>query len=112
MLRGRAAEDARTADLVALASQEARHGHRRITAIPRDADGVVNVKRVERIRRWEGLGVPSKHPEVQVCAATHAKAREAEPKTGGVHASFGLGPSCSWDEARHFGFVGAGGGTW
>jgi putative transposase len=56
-------EEALTADIVALASQYGRYGYRRITALLRDAGWVVNVKRVERIWRREGLKVPQKQPK-------------------------------------------------
>jgi hypothetical protein len=46
--RGRADEDAITADIVELAFQYGRYGYRRITALLRDAGWAVNVKRVER----------------------------------------------------------------
>ena len=46
--RGRADEDALTADITALASQYGRYGYRRITALLRDAGSAVNVKQVER----------------------------------------------------------------
>jgi transposase InsO family protein len=61
--RGRPDEEALTADIVALASQYGRYGYRRITALLRDAGWVVNVKRVERIWRREGLKVPQKQPK-------------------------------------------------
>jgi transposase InsO family protein len=54
---GRPDEEAFTADIVALASQYGCYGYRRITTLLRDAGWVVNVKRVERIWRWEGLKV-------------------------------------------------------
>lgn len=63
MPRGRADEDALTADIVALASQYGRYGYRRIAALLRDAGWAVNVKRVERIWRREGLKVPQKQPK-------------------------------------------------
>ena len=63
MPRGRADEDALTADIVALASQYGRYGYRRIAAMLRDAGWVVNTKRVERIWRREGLKVPQKQPK-------------------------------------------------
>ena len=63
MPRGRAGEDALTADIVALASQYGRYGYRRIAAMLRDAGWAVNVKRVERIWRREGLKVPQKQPK-------------------------------------------------
>jgi transposase InsO family protein len=61
--RGRPDEDALTADIIALASRYGRYGYRRITAMLRDAGWAVNVKRVERIWRREGLKVPHKHPK-------------------------------------------------
>jgi putative transposase len=61
--RGRADEDALTADIVALASQYGRYGYRRIAAMLRDAGWAVNLKRVERIWRREGLKVPQKQPK-------------------------------------------------
>mgnify|MGYP001199877105 CR=1 FL=1 len=53
--RGRADEDALTADVIALASQYGRYGYRRLTALLREAGWAVNVKRVERIGRRAGL---------------------------------------------------------
>ena len=61
--RGRSDEDELTADIVALASQYGRYGYRRIAALLRDAGWAVNVKRVERIWRREGLKVPQKQPK-------------------------------------------------
>jgi len=52
-----------TADIIALARQYGRYGYRRITALLRDAGWVVNVKRVERIWRQEGLKVPARQPK-------------------------------------------------
>lgn len=52
-----------TADIVALAAQYGRYGYRRITALLWDAGWVVNVKRIERIWRREGLKVPAKQPK-------------------------------------------------
>ena len=63
MPRGRADEEALTADIVALASQYGRYGYRRIMALLRNAGWAVNVKRVERIWRREGLKVPAKQPK-------------------------------------------------
>ena len=56
-------EAALTADIIALATQYGRYGYRRITAMLRSAGWVVNVKRVARIWRREGLKVPSKQPK-------------------------------------------------
>jgi putative transposase len=61
--QGRADEEALTADIIALASQHGRYGNRRITALLREAGWAVNVKRVERIWRREGLKVPQKQPK-------------------------------------------------
>jgi putative transposase len=60
--KGRADDAALTADIVALATEYGRYGYRRITALLRAAGWAVNVKRVERIWRLEGLKVPSKQP--------------------------------------------------
>jgi putative transposase len=56
-------EAALTADIIALATQYGRYGYRRITAMLWAAGWLVNVKRVERIWRREGLKVPSKQPK-------------------------------------------------
>ena len=61
--KGRADDAALTADIVALATEYGRYGYRRITALLRAAGWAVNVKRVERIWRREGLKVPSKQPK-------------------------------------------------
>jgi transposase InsO family protein len=61
--RGRADEDALTADIIALASRYGRYGCRRITALLWAAGWTVNVRRVERSRRREGLRVPSRRPK-------------------------------------------------
>ena len=53
--KGRADDAALTADIVALATEYGRYGYRRITAMPRAAGWAVNVKRVDRIWRPEGL---------------------------------------------------------
>ena len=52
-----------TADIVALAARYGRYGHRRITALLREAGWAVNRKRVERIWRREGLKVPARQPK-------------------------------------------------
>ena len=59
---GRADDAALTADIVALATEYGRYGYRRITAMLQAAGWAVNVKRVERIWRLEGLKVPAKQP--------------------------------------------------
>ena len=56
-------EAALTADIIAFATAYGRYGYRRIAALLRDAGWVVNVKRVERIWRREGLKVPQKQPK-------------------------------------------------
>jgi putative transposase len=56
-------EVALTADITALAIQYGRYGYRRITALLREAGWMVNVKRVERIWRREGLKVPARQPK-------------------------------------------------
>ncbi len=52
-----------TARIVALASEYGRYGYRRITALLQREDWRVNVKRVQRIWRREGLRVPKKQPK-------------------------------------------------
>jgi transposase InsO family protein len=52
-----------TADIVALATTYGRYGYRRIAALLRNAGWTVNVKRVERIWRREGLKVPRRQPK-------------------------------------------------
>ncbi|WP_156032665.1 IS3 family transposase [Parvularcula oceani] len=61
--RGRDDEAALTADIVELASRYGRYGYRRIAALLRDAGWRVNLKRVERIWRTEGLKVPQRQPK-------------------------------------------------
>ena len=62
--KGRADDAALTADIIIeLAGQYGRYGYRRITALLRDAGWLVNVKRVERIWRQEGLKVPARQPK-------------------------------------------------
>ena len=56
-------EPALTAAIVALALQYGRYGYRRITAMLRRDGWAVNVKRVERIWRREGLKVPARQPK-------------------------------------------------
>ncbi len=56
-------EAALTADITTLALQYGRYGYRRITSMLHQADWIVNVKRVERIWRREGLKVPHKQPK-------------------------------------------------
>ncbi|MGO9388615.1 IS3 family transposase [Rhodoblastus sp.] len=56
-------EAALRADIIALATQYGRYGYRRIAALLERAGWAVNIKRVERIWRQEGLKVPSKQPK-------------------------------------------------
>jgi putative transposase len=56
-------EAALTANITALAIQYGRYGYRRIAAMLGDQGWVVNVKRVERIWRREGLKVPARQPK-------------------------------------------------
>ena len=67
MPMGRANEAALTADIVELATRYGRYGYRRITALLHAAGWAVNVKRVERIWRREGLKVPYKQPKKARC---------------------------------------------
>ncbi len=60
---GRADEEALTADIIRLASEYGRYGYRRIAALLKSEGWTVNVKRVERIWRREGLKVPQKQPK-------------------------------------------------
>ena len=52
-----------TDEVVRLASRYGRYGYRRIAALLRNDGWAVNVKRVERIWRLEGLKVPRKQPK-------------------------------------------------
>ena len=56
-------EAALTADTIALATQYGRYGYRRVAAMLARAGWAVNLKRVERIWRREGLKVPQKQPQ-------------------------------------------------
>ena len=56
-------EEALTQAILSLATQYGRYGYRRVTALLRAAGWLVNVKRVYRIWRREGLKVPSKQPK-------------------------------------------------
>lgn len=63
MPKGRADEDHLVADIIELARQYGRYGYRWIPALLRETGWQVNDKRVERLRRWEGLKVPIKQPK-------------------------------------------------
>jgi putative transposase len=56
-------EDALTAAIIRLATAYGRYGYRRVTALLRDEGWRVNLKRVHRIWRREGLKVPQKQPK-------------------------------------------------
>ena len=60
---GRPDEGRLTDEVVRLASKYGRYGYRRIAALLRNEGWSVNVKRVERIWRLEGLKVPKKQPK-------------------------------------------------
>ena len=61
--KGRSDDVALTGDIIALAMEYGRYGYRRVTALLWAAGWVVNVKRVERIWRQEGLKVPQRQPK-------------------------------------------------
>lgn len=50
--------------------------------------------------------------ETQAAAATSGNASVKEPWNGEYYASFGHGTARDWDEARRYGFICAGGGSW
>jgi putative transposase len=56
-------EDALTAAIIRLATAYGRYGYRRVTALLRGEGWRVNLKRVYRIWRREGLKVPQKQPK-------------------------------------------------
>ncbi len=56
-------EDFLTKRIIELASKYGRYGYRRVTALLRNEGWIINHKRVERIRRREGLKVPQKQPK-------------------------------------------------
>ena len=60
---GRSDEDALTQAIIRLAERYGRYGYRRITALLKTDGWRVNLKRVYRIWRREGLKVPSKQPK-------------------------------------------------
>lgn len=59
----RSDEDQLTQDIIRLAGEYGRYGYRRITALLKRDGWRVNVKRVYRIWRREGLKVPTKQPK-------------------------------------------------
>ncbi len=56
-------EEKLTGRIIELASQYGRYGYRRITALLKNDEWLVNHKMVERIWRMEGLKVPKKQPK-------------------------------------------------
>lgn len=56
-------EDVLTKRIIELASKYGRYGYRRITSLLRLEGWKVNIKRIERIWRQEGLKVPQKQPK-------------------------------------------------
>ncbi len=53
------------------------------------------------------------HTQVSATTAPAARGtREREPWNGEFYASFGQSATRSWDEARNYGFISAGGGAW
>ena len=56
-------EELLTARIIELATKYGRYGYRRITAMLKRENWIVNHKRVERIWRKEGLKVPKKQPK-------------------------------------------------
>ena len=56
-------EELLTAEIIKLARAYGRYGYRRIAVLLKNAGWQVNAKRVERIRRREGLKVPIKQPK-------------------------------------------------
>tara|TARA_Y100000052_G_C2943349_1_gene82193 strand:- start:63 stop:869 length:807 start_codon:yes stop_codon:yes gene_type:complete len=61
--QGRQDERALTQAVIRLAEQYGRYGYRRVAALLRSEGWAVNVKRVYRIWRREGLKVPTKQPK-------------------------------------------------
>ncbi len=74
-------EAALTAAIIAFATEYGRYGYRRIAAMLRDAGWVVNIKRVERIWRREGLKVPQKQRLASVAsgAGCYSSIASAKP---------------------------------
>jgi hypothetical protein len=62
-LKIRSDEKRLTAAIIRLAKRYGRYGYRRVTALLRAEGWKVNVKRVHRIWRREGLKVPKKQPK-------------------------------------------------
>jgi HTH-like domain len=101
--KGRADDAALTADVVALATQYGRYGYRRIAALLRAAGWAVNVKRVERIWRQEGLKVPGRQPKEGTLVADRRLMRRAPAGTAKPRLvlRFRRGPHSQRQEAPH-----------
>ena len=95
----RADDAALTADIVALATQYGRYGYRRITALLRATGWAVNVKRVERIWRQEGLKVPSKQPKKGRLTAHACGSDRSAPTTSGPTTSSRTEPTTAGSSA-------------
>lgn len=50
--------------------------------------------------------------QANVATTTTKRKREKEPWNGEYYVSFGTGASRSWEDARKYGFISAGGGSW
>ena len=61
--KGRADEGRLVADMIDLARQFGRYGHRRIAVLLREAGWSVSDGRIERLWRQEGVKVPQKQPK-------------------------------------------------
>ena len=72
-------EAALTAAIVRLATRYGRYGYRRIREMLVAEGWRVNVKRVYRIWRREGLKVPMKQPKRAVCGSTRDHALAYNP---------------------------------
>jgi len=82
-------EDGLTRAVVMLASEYGRYGYRRIWGLLDRAGWRVNLKRIARIWRREGLRVPQKHPSAAgfgwrtgpACGCAHAGQTMSGPMT-------------------------------
>jgi putative transposase len=67
-------------EIIALSQAHPRYGYRRITALLRRADWVVNPKRVARVRRQEGFQVSKRQRKMRrVGASTAVRQRATQP---------------------------------
>jgi hypothetical protein len=101
--RGQDDEDALTADIIALASQYGRYGYRRITALLREAGWAVNVQRVERIWRREGLKVPQKQTKKSRLRLNDGSCIRLRPERPNHVCTSRLrrGPDPRWEDVPH-----------